>query len=158
MSESGEAPREAGLLAESVSSDLFDDEELDNVVVGTIEGSTVPERDEERLRSTLRSAQYGEEIELTLGTGEVQATRRGKVVGSKGPRCSRAAHLDWHFALEVAVPLDEDEPTRFYRIGTGDDRLDPWFVFSYQYHPDLGLMNEDSETAHGWAIDAIRNP
>ena len=158
MSESSEGEQQADPPTTRVSSDVFNAEEFDDVVVGTVEGSTIPDRDTRRLRDTLRSAQHGEEVELTLGTGEMQVTRRGRVVGSKGPRCKNPPHLDWEFALEVEVPLDEDEPSRIYRIGRGDDRFGEWFVFSYDYVPELGIFSNESETAHGWAIEVTRNP
>lgn len=158
MSGSSKGNQQSDSPPTRVSSDVFDVEEFDDVVVGTVEGSTVPERDIRRLQDTLRTAQHGEEVELTLGTDEVQATRRGKVVGRKGPRCNNPPHLDWEFALEVEVPLDEDEPSRIYRIGKGDDRFGEWFVFSYDYVPELGIFNNETETAHGWAIEVTRNP
>lgn len=158
MSESSEGEQQPESPSTQFTSEVFDVEEFDDVVVGTIEGSTIPERDTRRLRDTLRSAQHGEEVELTLGTGEMQATRRGKVVGKKGPRCTNPPYLDWGFALEVEVPLDEDEPSRLYRIGTGDERFGEWFVFSYDYRPELGVFRNETETAHGWAIEVTRNP
>lgn len=158
MSESSDSESGGASPPSHLSSDVFDDSEFDDVVVGTVEGSSVPERDKQRLRDTLRSAQHGEEIELTRGTGEVEATHRGEVVGRKGPRCTRIPHLDWEFALEVEIPISDDNPSRLYRIGRGDDRFGDWFVFSYAYEPELGLLHEETETAHGWAIDVTRNP
>jgi hypothetical protein len=147
-----------------ISSDIYDvdgdADDLDKPIVGTIEGSTIPERDIDRLENTFRGVQRGQEIELELGTGEVQVTRRGKVVGKRGVRCDRVGYLDWRFTIEIVLPLDADDgvSTRLYRIGIGDGRYEPWSVLSYSYNTDLEMIDEKSEIAHGWAISATINP
>lgn len=142
---------------EAIKSELLDDEELEEPLIGTFEDSTVPDRDLRRLQDVLKSARHEEEIALTLGTGEVQVIRSGTVVGKKGSRSNRVPHIDWDFTLEIAISV-EDGPTRLYRTGIGDENLEPWTIFSYEYNEDLGMMDEESEIGHGWVIDAKRNP
>lgn len=151
MSETGDSRFVADSNQGGVSSDHIDAEDLDGPLVGTVDGATQPSRELQRLTSTVRTARHDESVRFELGTEAVQVSREGEVVGKKGERSNRVPHLDVEFALEVAVTLPETPP-RLYRICMGDDRYGDWFVFSYHYHEELGMIDVDSEIAHGWAI------
>lgn len=132
--------------------------DVDGIVFDSAEEATEPGRNVDHITATLEQAHHGDHVKLVFGTASVKTSITGEVVGIKGQNSNRPPDAGWEKAIEVRGPEGNEEKGRLYRMGIGGGQSDPWLIYSYQYYPQLDMLEMEDAAWHGWIIDAQQIP
>lgn len=143
--------------------DLDEDEvtdisEIDGMIVDSADAATEPERNNRYIASTFDKVLHGDKVKLIYGTSDFKFSFTGEVVGIKGANSSRPPDTGWTQTIEVVGPEGDDEKARLYRVGAGGGETQPWLIYSYQYYPQLDMLEVEDGAWHGWLVDVQRIP
>lgn len=131
---------------------------IDGIVVDSAEAATEPGRSIDHITAVLNKVQHGDNVKLVFGTSSFKTSITGEVVGIKGQNSSRPPDAGWTKTIEVLGPEGNDEKGRIYRMGTGGGKADSWLIYSYEYYPQLDILEQDDAGWHGWIVDVQRVP
>ena len=130
---------------------------VDGIIVDSAEDATEPGRNVDHITATLKQLHHGDHVKLVLGTASLKTEITGEVVGIKGQNSNRPPDAGWTKAIEVRGPEGNEKKGRLYRMGIGGE-ADPWLIYSYQYYPQLDMLEMEDAAWHGWIIDVQQVP
>jgi hypothetical protein len=131
---------------------------IEGKVVDSAEAATEPGRNIDHITAVFNKVRHGDQVKVVFGTSSFKTSISGEVVGIKGPKSSRPPDAGWTKTIEVRGPEGDDEKGRLYRMGAGGNKADPWLIYSYQYYPELDMLELEDAELHGWIIDVQRVP
>lgn len=137
---------------------VTDVSDIEGKVVDSAEAATEPGRNVDHITAVFDKVRHGDRVKVVFGTSSLKTSISGEVVGIKGPRSSRPPDAGWTKTIEVRGPEGDDEKGRLYRMGSGGDKADPWLIYSYQYYPELDMLEMEDAAWHGWVVDVQRIP
>lgn len=139
---------------------VTDASEIDGMVVDSVEAATEPGRNIDHITAVLNKVRHEDNVKVVFGTSSFKTSITGEVVGIKGQNSSRPPDAGWTKTIEVHGPEGDDDKGRLYRMGAGGDKADPWLIYSYEYYPQLDMLDKQNLDAacHGWIVDVQRIP